>query len=339
MKRPIYIYDPTYKDHLSKFRGIGRYVELLRSCFSKKFNFIDDINEIPKDSIFINPFFTFFDEPLILEKKFAKQITVIHDIIPLIYKSHFPKGIMGTLNFFKNKKALSFYDLIITDSQKSKKDIIDILKINEKNIRVVYPSTLNKFLKIEPEKPKFISDKLNKFLLYVGDATWNKNLVNTAYALKENSITCIFAGKVFKSNLETLTHPWQKELKKFLEIVKDDERFLFPGFVKNNELIWLYQNAHLNILVSNDEGFGFSYIEAASQKTPSLLSDIEVFKEIAQDNAFFANAKDFMDIAEKIKTISADVSLRNIIGEEAYERSKFFSQDTFKMEFEKAIFE
>jgi glycosyltransferase involved in cell wall biosynthesis len=339
MKKPIYIFDPTFKDSLSRFRGIGRYVELLRSSFSRKFTFCDDINDIPKSSIFINPFFTFFEEPLISEKKFAKQIAVIHDIIPLIYKSHFPKGVKGTLNFFKNKKALTFYDLIITDSQKSKKDIVNILKINEKNIRVVYPSTLNKFLKTDPEKPNFISEKLSKFLLYVGDATWNKNLVNIARALKENSITCIFAGKVFKSNPETLNHSWQKELKKFLEIARDDERFLFPGFVKDNELIWLYQNVHLNILVSNDEGFGLSYIEAASQKTPSLLSDIEVFKEIAQDNAFFANAKDYKDIAEKIKTISGDLGLRNTIGEEAYERSKFFSQDQFKLEFSKAILE
>jgi len=339
MKQPVYIYDPTLKDSLSRVRGIGRYVELLRSCFSRKFTFCDNINDIPKDSIFINPFFTFFDEPLISEKKFAKQIAVIHDIVPLIYKRHFPAGIKGTLNLFKNKKALFYYDLIITDSQKSKKDIVDILKINEKNIRVVYPSTLNKFLKTVPEKPEFISEKLNKFLLYVGDATWNKNLVNIAYALKGNSITCIFAGRVFKSDINSLNHPWQKDLKKFLEITHDDERYIFPGFIKDSELLWLYKNAHLNILVSNDEGFGFSYIEASSQKTPSLLSDIEVFKEIAQDNAFYTNPKDHKDILEKIKTISTDFSLRNTIGEEAFERSKFFSQDQFKTEFSKAILE
>ena len=188
MKKPVYIYDSTYEDTTSRFRGIGRYIELLRSCFSRKFSFHNNLEDIPKESVFINPFFTFFDQPLIDKKRFVKQIAVIHDIIPLKYKKHFPAGLKGTINTIKNKKALTLYDLVITDSQKSKDDICKMLKVNEQNIRVVYPAVLNKFSKIESNKPDFISEKIKKFLLYVGDATWNKNLINVAKALKESQV-------------------------------------------------------------------------------------------------------------------------------------------------------
>jgi len=239
---------------------------------------------------------------------------------------------MGTINFLRNKKSLSNYDLIITDSESSKADIIKILKIDEQKIKVVYPTLSKDFLNIKEKKPSFMKNLEEKYLIYVGDATWNKNLVNIAKAIKSIGIKSIFVGKVFQKK-EKLSHSWQKELKSFLNITKDDNNFIFPGFVSDNELVWLYKNSVCNLLVSNDEGFGFSFIEAGAQKTPSVLSDLPVFKEIAQDNALFSNNNEWKNIADKIKTIIENPSLRETLGEEAFERSRFFTQDSFKKNF------
>ena len=54
-----------------------------------------------------------------------------------------------------------------------------------------------------------------------------------------------------------------------MAMAKDDKRFIFPGFISDDELITLYEQASLNILLSRDEGFGFSYVEAASLGCPS----------------------------------------------------------------------
>lgn len=337
MDKKIVVFDPTVNDQMSKVRGVGRYMKLLKETLRNDAVFTNDLAGSYKDSVFINPFFNFFTTPLITKKLFAKQIAIIHDVIPIKYKRHFPVGLKGYINLIRNKKTLSVYDLIITDSHASKSDLINILKIDEQNIKVVYPALTESFQENEAKKPSFINEGLEKYIIYVGDATWNKNLINLVNAIKNTGLASIFVGKVFDIKNKNINHPWQKDLKQFLYMTKDDENFMFPGFVSDKEIIWLYKNALLNILVSYDEGFGFSFIEAASQKTPSVLSDIQVFKEIAQDNALFAKNDNWKDISEKIKIIVNDKNLRDTLGAESYERSRFFSKEVFKKNFLSAI--
>jgi glycosyltransferase involved in cell wall biosynthesis len=222
------------------------------------------------------------------------------------------------------------------------------------------------------------------FCLYVGDATWNKNLVNLARAVKIANVTCVFVGKIFellsspkdnkifaasqlseqvsepshldsrrrgkrtvprlnynfwrgmrvdlarKFSLSTFSHPWQKELKEFFQLIKDDKRFIFLGYVADKDLIKLYQQASLNILPSRDEGFGFSYLEASSQGCPSVLSDIPVFKEIAKDSSLFANPENPNDIADKIIELYFDKNRQKTLGGAAKKRIQFFSCEKFK---------
>jgi len=138
-------------------------------------------------------------------------------------------------------------------------------------------------------------------------------------------------GKVFKNNNDSiLNHPWNSELKQFFKETINDKRFIFPGFIPDSELIKLYQQALVNILPSRDEGFGFSYLEAAQFSCPSILSNIPVLKEISGGNALFADPKNPQDIADKIKGINSDKNLRNKIGADTKKRSKFFSAEKFR---------
>lgn len=338
MKQKVFVYDPTASDKLSSVRGIGRYLQILKENFEGKFEFVSDLSSIihHQESIFINPFFNFLQPPLTLRRIAKKQIAVIHDLIPLKYPSHYPAGIKGSIYILLNKLTLRNYDLIITDSEASKLNIINILGIQENKIKVIYPCLPINFLN-QKSNIKDQNDKLkNKnYAIYVGDATWNKNLVNLAKAIKIADIPIIFVGKVFKNT--SISHPWHKELNEFMQLVKDDKRFVFPGFVADNELIKLYKQSLLNILPSRDEGFGFSYVESAQFGCPSLLSDIPVLREISDEKAIFFDQNNPEDIAEKIKMIYSNKDLRNKIGNDAKKRSEFFSPEKFKKEFLKTI--
>ncbi len=379
MTNKIVAYDPTANDVLSKVRGVGRYLQILRENFPD-WNFTNklEITRLParqgnsKLEIFVNPFFNFLQPPLILKRIAKKQIAVIHDLIPLKYPDYFPVGLKGRLNIFLNKLALKNYDLIVTDSEASKKDIMKILSIDERKIKVIYPCPPKMFTnsefriqnsELKTRNEKILNSKFNsrfsildsKFCLYVGDATWNKNLVNLAKAIKEINVTCIFVGKVFgyfrdseirKSGnqnnlsfrLSELTHPWQKELKEFNKETRNDKRFIFAGFVADNELIQLYRNAHCNILVSRDEGFGFSYLEAASQRCPSVLSDIAVLKEISgSKGALFVNPEKPNNIANAIGELYFNNDIKYTLGLDAYRRTKYFGNSSFKNEFKKIL--
>lgn len=351
----LYILDPTKTNPLSKFRGGGRILQILKENFPKA-KFIADVNILSrgsenkvKNSIFLNPHFSPFQKPKILKRVTEKQVQIIFDIIPLKFPHHFPAGIRGKLNLFLNKLALKNYDKIITISNHSKKDIVQYLKIPPEKIEVVYPTVSKIFTNSKPQ----ISTNFSQlplipanYCLYVGDVNWNKNLVNLARAIKIINVTCVFVGKVFKKAtgnktrkflLPTLSHPWLKEFADFLTEVGDDKRFVFLGYVTDNQLVKLYQQAKVNILVSREEGFGFSYLEAASQGCPSVLSDIDLFHETAKDSGWFTKADDPYDIANKIGAVYFNNDLRDKLAKKAYQRSLYFNQEKFKKEFFKAL--
>ena len=375
----ILCFDPSASDKQSQVRGVGRYLQILKENFPEWI--FSNTLHVTRYTLhtFINPFFNFLQKPVIFKRIAKKQIAVIHDLIPLKYPQNFPKGLRGNFNIFLNKIALKNYDLIVTDSKTSKKDIVQILKIPEEKIKVIYPclpkifdkklktqksfsvsedKTETQNLKTEKnnENKKFLdlscsfeicdlSFESDNFCLYVGDATWNKNLVNLARAIKIANVTCVFVGKIFE-NFKTFhvsrstfnfNHPWQKELKEFFKLVKDDKRFIFLGYVSDEDLIKLYQKASGNILISRDEGFGFSYLEASSQGCPSILSDIEVFQEIAKDNALYANPNDPNDLADKIIELYFDKNRQKTLGEKALKRAQFFSYYKFKKSFLEVI--
>jgi len=365
MGKKVLVYDPTASDKLSSVRGIGRYLQILKENFP---DWIFSNNITEKHDVFINPFFNFLKPPIIFTKIAKKQIAVIHDLIPLKYPSHYPTGIKGSLYIFLNKFVLKNYDIIITDSEASKRDIINILKIKSEKLRVIYPCLPKSFAEpgrwklgietsyengnkkmdnsasdIKPPNP--LLELPSKFCIYVGDATWNKNLVNLARAIKLANVNCMFVGKVFQTSAvgersgktAEVNNGWQSELNEFLELTKDDKRFVFPGFIADDELIKFYKQASMNILPSLDEGFGFSYVESAQFGCPSLLSDISVLREISDGKAMFFDPNNPEDIAEKIKTIYSDKDLRNKIGIDAKKRSEFFSAEKFKKEFMSVI--
>jgi glycosyltransferase involved in cell wall biosynthesis len=397
----VLCFDPITSDQQSKVRGVGRYLQILKE------NFPDWIfsNKLQVESyklqVFLNPFFNFLQKPVTLKRIAKKQIAVIHDLIPLKYPSKFPAGIRGNFNIFLNKLALKNYDLIVTDSQASKKDIIQILKIPEEKVRVIYPclpQIFNKKLKTQNSKLKIatqnfkteknnnkfldlsysfdicdLSFELDNFCLYVGDATWNKNLVNLARAIKIANVTCVLVGKVFRINspsesegspksaksekseklkisdesrilldssgLSDLTHPWQKQLNEFFKLTKDDKRFIFLGFIDDYRLIKLYQQAKVNLLLSYDEGFGLSYLEAASQGCPSVLSNIPVLKEISAGNALLADPENPNDLADKILRIYSDDNLRKNLSLGALKQAKIYSESNFRKSFSSIIYE
>jgi len=336
----VYIFDPTAADALSKVRGIGRYVQILRENFEKSFKFTSDLSTIPDYATFVNPFFDFLKPPLKMKRVSRKQIAVIHDIIPLKYPKHYPVGIKGGVYKRLNRLALRRYDLVITDSFASKNDLIKKLKLSEKKVQVVYPLISKNFFVKKTVKPTSFSLP-KKYFVYVADATWNKNLINIAKAIKLAKVPCIFVGKVFmnymQSNPDDMNHPELQELKQFLKLAKEDPLFIFPGFVSDEELAYLYKHAVANVLISRDEGFGYSYFEAAAFKTPSILGDKPIFRETAEDTALFAKTESPREISKQLKVMVKDSELRDDLGKRANKRLSLFSAKEFRSRFRDAL--
>jgi len=206
----LIIYDPSGKDNLGQFRGGGRIMQILRENFPEA-EFISDLSHAQnfENTLFIPSWQPF--EPSRLGKPMAKrQILMIFDVIPVKFPKAFPVGIRGKINFWRNKRALKNLDKILTISEHSKKDIVRHLGIPADKVAVVYPTVSKMFLgkEIQNSELKIKNELLDnsklsilnsKFVLYVGDVNWNKNLVTLAKAIKLANVTCVFVGQPFGS--------------------------------------------------------------------------------------------------------------------------------------------
>lgn len=328
------------------------------------FQFTANLKEIKKQSIFINPFFNPIQKPLKVRRIAQKQIAVIHDLIPMKYPKMFPIGIKGMLWKFLNNWSLRNYEFIVTDSIVSKRDIVQFYKIPPKRVQVIYPTVstlftphLDRESESETHHHPFHTEtdhsvaeftnlaaqsitknpalqNLKEFAIYVGDATWNKNLPTIAQAIKMANVPCVFVGSVFgKVNVkQATTNPnlWTRPLQQFLKLAEGDSRFIFPGFVSDTELEYLYKQAKVNILVSHDEGFGLSYIEAGFMSTPSVLADVPIFHEIAGDAADFAPSNNPKKIAQKISTLFYDNLHQEKMSIKAFDRAQEYHPHRFQ---------
>jgi glycosyltransferase involved in cell wall biosynthesis len=66
----------------------------------------------------------------------------------------------------------------------------------------------------------------------------------------------------------------------------------FLGFVDDDGLAWLYENARVFLFFSLDEGFGMPTLEAVQFGTPVVASDIAVFREILGSRARYVAPHD-----------------------------------------------
>jgi glycosyltransferase involved in cell wall biosynthesis len=144
----------------------------------------------------------------------------------------------------------------------------------------------------EPEE----MDIKKPFLLYVGNAYDYKNLYRLVEAfrlLKPDfpDLKLVLAGKIdyFYSKLQD----W----------VGNDPSVIFPGFVNDSQLVWLYQNAEAFVFPSLAEGFGLPPLEAMAHGTPVLSSNASCMPEVLGDTAIYFDPTDTKNMAETIEAL------------------------------------
>ncbi|KXK11605.1 MAG: D-inositol-3-phosphate glycosyltransferase [Microgenomates bacterium OLB23] len=335
---------------LTQIRALRRAVievaaGLFKCCMTTsaaKQRFLADTDNIQHDDTLLVPFWNPY-RPAAIKKRYAqRQILSIFDVIPFKYPNKFPIGFKGKLALIENLNALHHFDEFITISEASKKDIVQHLNIEPERIHVVYPTTSkvffgNKQAQKTKKQPQLDIPHL-PFCVYVGDINWNKNIVNIARALQIAQIKGVFIGRAFCDQHTDLEHPEHEEFKNFLQATAgSSDQFIFPGYVQDEDLLQYYQKAVCNILVSRDEGFGLSYLEASSQKCPSVLSDIPVFNEIADNAAMFAQPEDAQSIAEKLVRLRDNNDVHKELSSKALARSKMFAPEKFASRLHKVL--
>ena len=182
-------------------RGVGAYTRrLLPELKKQSRNFDIEILEItnpcnlePKTYNLIHyPYFDLFNHTLPIIKT-TRTVVTVHDVIPLEFPDHYPPGIHGWLNLQLQKFALANVERVITVSYASVQAIRKYLLVPHEKLKLVYEAADPVFKKISRPKNKY--NLPQKFVLYVGDVNWNKNIPNLVKACEQINYPLVIVGK------------------------------------------------------------------------------------------------------------------------------------------------
>jgi len=316
-----------------RVRGSGFYLHYLKKSLVKyfpqhSFLFFQKEDKIPPNVSLVHfPYFEPFFLTLPLKKK-HRSIVTIHDLIPLVFPKYFPAGIKGKIKWQIQKYLLKSVDSVITDSECSKSDIIKYTNISPAKIHVIYLAAGNHFRVIESkkdiEKIKAKHHLPEKFILYVGDATWNKNLLRLLEAVKKTNIPLVLVGKALITDVDK-NNTWNQELVKTQEMAKQNKNIFRLGFVSDEDLVLLYNAATIFVMPSLYEGFGLPVLEAMSSGCPVVTSWEGSLKEVAGEAAYIINPYDTENIAEGIVKVYKDSSLQDALKIKGFKQVNKFS--------------
>ncbi len=322
----------------NNYRGIGIYTSLIFDILKKgdlnNTYYYLEYNKDPQTNtdILIIPNFSFYQKTIPFRSSVKKTIVTVHDVIPLLYKSHFPAGIKGNVIWLYQKYLIqNKVDWIITDTNASKNDIKRHIPQIDHKLSVVYPVVSNKYRVIKNEgelnavKKKYTLNK--PFVLYVGDATWNKNLITLIESAKRGNYQLIIVGRVFTEKNIDYENRWNKPLKQILSSARQASNVRFLGYVSEDELVSLYNLATLYVQPSVYEGFGLPIVEAMKCGTPVLVANTPVFKEVAGDAAWYFTLEDSHDLDAKITSIMSKTKIRNEMTKRVIARARFFTHN------------
>lgn len=317
----------------SKGRGIGVYTRLLSQELStigpNQDAFVEVVDvkaeqNIQRFDLIHYPAFDFFYPTLPLAHKVPFVVT-IHDTIPLLFPSHYPPGVKGSINLQRQKLALRRAAAVITDSFTSQKDIVRTLPVNHKK---VYPVYLGPTIDLESPISKTVLKKYHinwPYIIYVGDVNWNKNLVNLAAVCEELKLHLVIVGKRAVDTNFDQKHIENKPLVELQSRFGESAFVHRVGYLSDSELPSLIKESILLCQPSFYEGFGLSVLDAMVLGVPTVCAKTQTLVEVYGDGSIFFDLNDRNDMVQVLTRVVDSESIRKDLSKKGISLAKRFS--------------
>lgn len=254
--------------------------------------------------------------------KKAKTVLTLHDLLAFKYPHFWPKH-RG--DFFREcyLKAIPIADAICVVSEATKRDLLEMFRVPESKVKVIYEGVEERFRKTTRAKP----DKLKElnidfpYILNVGIIEPRKNLVGVveAFSLLKDS-------KKIPHHLVVVGTKgcFYREVIGQIEKSNHREQIHLLGYIPDQELPALYAAADVFVLPSFYEGFGLPVLEAMASGTPVVTSNNSSMSEIASGAAHLVDPANSEEIAWGIEKILFDRDYALMLSEKGKERAKSF---------------
>lgn len=256
--------------------------------------------------------------------KFKKShiVLTVYDMIHELYndQSLDNKSVINSKNI-----SINSADIIISISENTKKDLIEISDVPEDKIKVVYlANSLRQSQHINFNSLKRKYNITNPYILYVGvrGAYKNFSLLLDAYTshFSNNFDLVCFGANEFNCNE--------------IEIIKKNN--LSQKVIHLNGpddlLASLYQNAFCFVYPSRYEGFGLPPLEAMAMGCPVIASKSSSIPEVVGDAGILFDPYSKDSLIDAIESLTNSESKRNKLIKYGFEQEKKFSWEKMATE-------
>ncbi|OGU15800.1 MAG: hypothetical protein A2076_14455 [Geobacteraceae bacterium GWC2_53_11] len=237
-------------------------------------------------------------------------VITVHDLIHLHYGSSLHR-------FYYNqiiRRLLHNAASVLTVSEYSRTELLNWSGLSPEKVVVTYNAVGADFcysgIAYRPGFP---------YILYVGN---RRNYKNIHRLIEAFGLGC--ANPEVKLVLSGMEDP---ELLALAKRAKMDNRIVFLGKIKEEDLPAVYRGALAVAYISLYEGFGLPPLEAMACGIPVIASNVTSIPEVVGDAALLVDPLDIEEIANGLKLLTEDNELRANLRQAGLKRAQMFSWD------------
>ncbi len=249
----------------------------------------------------------------------SKKLITIHDLAAIKLND----SNVATRKFQARKlrlyeKVAKYVDAVITVSETTKNDVVNMLNINPEKVHVIHLGVEERYF---PQEKKMVDVVLKKYglqddyLFYVGGISGLKNTERLVEAFARSrankGLNLVFTGALSYQAEKTLEAIRKNHL---------ENRVIMLGYITDNDLPAVYSGAKGLVFPTLYEGFGLPILEAMACGVPVLTGNAGAAPEISGKWAIHVDPYDVDDIADGIGRL-LDFSPRNLQGAIKHARS------------------
>lgn len=273
----------------------------------------------------------FLSEPAPIWSKPKRLTVVIHDIMANLFPENF-RSVRGRLEQRAAVSSMRHADLILTDSEHSKNDMVSTYCVPPERIIVAHlgvdfdsfkPGPLDA---VEAQSLANAYGVHRAYVLCVGAIERKKNLLR----LIRSFCTLRDRRKDFPFQLVLVGRPGEgyEEIASLCAQRNSGGDIVLTGGVPDRDLIMLYRGATCLAMPSFYEGFGLPVVEAMACGVPVLSSNRSSLPEVGGDAALYFNPGSEEEMSCALEKILNDSVLRQDLNRSGIARASTFSWES-----------
>lgn len=255
-------------------------------------------------------------------------VMTVHDLVPLLfreYRSSLLAGLYTALVAAAARRAKT----LIADSQCTKRDIVEHLRVPAERVQVIYLAADERFRPVADAGALAAIRRqyglADRFLLYLGGLDRRKGvdlLLRALASLKAQGVRGLqlaIGGELRPPS------PLFPDLPRLAQGLGLKDEVVFLGLVPEEDKLLLYNAAAALVYPSLYEGFGLPPLEAMACGVPVVCSSAASLPEVVGDAALLVKPGCEEGLAAALERLWGDPSLQEELRERGLARARHFS--------------